>query len=150
MFGVGQGELLLILLAVLILFGAKRIPEVARSLGKGLGDFREAMSGFEREVKGEPPIRKAPPKELTAGPDAGGPSDRGEAAPAPEPAEGTVPAEGPSGPVTDREPLPEDDRGIDREAEGGDRPSRSHEDGWPEDPYRHLRDKPGPGRDLQG
>lgn len=60
MFNIGTQELLLILLAVLLLFGARRIPEVARALGKGLGDFRDAMSGIERELKGEAPPPTAP------------------------------------------------------------------------------------------
>jgi TatA/E family protein of Tat protein translocase len=71
MFNIGTQELLIILLVVLLLFGAKRIPEVARSLGKGLGDFRDAMSGVERELKGglqnppgpprTPPVLAPPP-----------------------------------------------------------------------------------------
>ena len=56
MFNIGTQELLILLLVVLILFGAKRIPEVARALGKGVGDFREALSGVERELKGEPRV----------------------------------------------------------------------------------------------
>jgi len=69
MFNIGTQELLLILLAVLLLFGAKRIPEVARSLGKGLGDFRDALSGVERELKGEPPApRREPPETAVARP----------------------------------------------------------------------------------
>jgi TatA/E family protein of Tat protein translocase len=51
MFGVESKELLIILFAVLILFGPKRIPEVARALGKGLGDIRDALSGIERDVR---------------------------------------------------------------------------------------------------
>jgi sec-independent protein translocase protein TatB len=50
MFGIESKELLIILFAVLILFGPKRIPEVARALGKGLGDIRDALSGVERDV----------------------------------------------------------------------------------------------------
>ncbi len=50
MFGVGSQELLLILLVVLLLFGGKRIPEVARSLGKGMAEIRRAMHEVQREV----------------------------------------------------------------------------------------------------
>lgn len=50
MFGIGSQELLLILLAVLLLFGGKRIPEVARSLGKGMAEIRRAMREVQREV----------------------------------------------------------------------------------------------------
>ncbi len=51
MFGVESKELLIILFAALILFGPRRIPEVARALGKGLGDIRDALSGIERDVR---------------------------------------------------------------------------------------------------
>ncbi len=62
MFNIGSKELLLILLVTLLLFGAKRIPEVARALGKGLAEFRDAMTGVERELRGEPPVmRPLPP-----------------------------------------------------------------------------------------
>jgi len=52
-FGVGTQELLVILLVVLLLFGGKRIPEVARSLGAGLRDLRRAMQDVQREVNAE-------------------------------------------------------------------------------------------------
>jgi sec-independent protein translocase protein TatA len=41
---VGMGELVLILAIVLILFGAKRLPEVAKSLGKSIKAFKEGMN----------------------------------------------------------------------------------------------------------
>ncbi len=63
MFGVGQGEVLLILLAVLILFGAKRIPEVARSIGKGMSDIRSTMSSLEHEIRSGPPPGRDPARE---------------------------------------------------------------------------------------
>jgi sec-independent protein translocase protein TatA len=45
MFGnLGFGEILLILLVVLLLFGAKRIPEIAGSFGKGIREFKKNMS----------------------------------------------------------------------------------------------------------
>ena len=43
MFGLSPGELLLIFLAILLLFGAKRLPELARGLGKGIREFKTAM-----------------------------------------------------------------------------------------------------------
>jgi TatA/E family protein of Tat protein translocase len=70
MFNIGTQEMVLILLVVLLLFGAKRIPEISRSLGKGLADFRDAMAGVERELKGEPPVRinpQAPPASVHRG-----------------------------------------------------------------------------------
>lgn len=40
----GTGELVLILLVFLLLFGAKRIPELARSLGKGINSFKQGLN----------------------------------------------------------------------------------------------------------
>ena len=42
--GIGTGELLLIALVILLFFGAKKIPELMRSLGKGLRGFKDEMS----------------------------------------------------------------------------------------------------------
>ena len=47
----GGGEIFVILLVVLIFFGAKRIPELAKGLGKGMREFKDAMSGVENEVR---------------------------------------------------------------------------------------------------
>ncbi len=43
MFGLGPTELIIILFIVLILFGGKRLPEMAKGLGRGIVDFRTAM-----------------------------------------------------------------------------------------------------------
>jgi Tat protein translocase TatB subunit len=50
MFGIGTPELLVILLVALIVLGPKRIPEVARALGKGLAELRKATSGLTQEL----------------------------------------------------------------------------------------------------
>ncbi len=50
MFGLGQWELLVIFLVVLLLFGARRIPEMAQGLGKGIKEFRKAMRDVQEEV----------------------------------------------------------------------------------------------------
>jgi sec-independent protein translocase protein TatA len=55
---VGSGELLLILLVVLVLFGAKRIPELARGLGRGIREFKNATKEIEEELKDPPQERK--------------------------------------------------------------------------------------------
>ena len=47
----GGGEIFIILVVVLIFFGAKRIPELAKGLGKGMREFKDAMSGVENEVR---------------------------------------------------------------------------------------------------
>jgi sec-independent protein translocase protein TatA len=52
MFGLGPWELLLIFLAVLLLFGAKRLPEIAQGMGKGIKEFKKAMKDTSDEIKG--------------------------------------------------------------------------------------------------
>ncbi|MBZ0198662.1 MAG: twin-arginine translocase TatA/TatE family subunit [Ignavibacteriaceae bacterium] len=52
MFGnIGMTEILLILLVILVLFGAKRIPELAQGLGKGMREFKKSLKEVEDEVK---------------------------------------------------------------------------------------------------
>ena len=48
--GIGVQELLLIFLVVLLLFGAKRIPDIAHSLGKGVREFKKAMDSANDEL----------------------------------------------------------------------------------------------------
>lgn len=48
--GIGGPELFLILVVVLLVFGPKKIPEVARGLGKGLREFRKLSTDFQREI----------------------------------------------------------------------------------------------------
>lgn len=50
MFDVGGGELMLILLAILIFFGPKKIPEIAQMVGKGMAQFRKAQAEFQRNL----------------------------------------------------------------------------------------------------
>jgi TatA/E family protein of Tat protein translocase len=61
MFSVGTQEVLIILFVVLMLFGGKRIPEVARALGKGMGDFRRAVRDVQHEIDLE--MMKDPPRD---------------------------------------------------------------------------------------
>ena len=49
MFGIGMQELLLILFIVLLLFGAKKVPELARGLGSALREFRKAAKDIQSE-----------------------------------------------------------------------------------------------------
>ncbi len=51
MFNLGTPELLLILSIVLLIFGAKRIPEIFSGLGKGMRSFKKAISGDENQSK---------------------------------------------------------------------------------------------------
>ena len=52
-FNLGTGEILLILLVVLLLFGAKRLPELARGLGKGINEFWDAVDGSKKQIMDE-------------------------------------------------------------------------------------------------
>lgn len=42
--GIGTGEILLIILAILLIFGGKKIPELMRGMGKGVKEFKDAMN----------------------------------------------------------------------------------------------------------
>lgn len=63
--GLSGGELMVVLAVVLVLFGAKRIPEFAKGLGKGINEFkkasREVTDEIERATDDTPPAPKAPP-----------------------------------------------------------------------------------------
>ena len=58
---VGPTELLLILLIVVIIFGARRLPELGRSLGEGIKNFRKSVSGKDKDnelSKPQPPSKE--------------------------------------------------------------------------------------------
>ena len=62
MFGIGAPELLIILVVALLVLGPRRLPEMARSLGRGMAEFRRASNEFTRTLTAaadEPP--PAPP-----------------------------------------------------------------------------------------
>ena len=58
----GGGEIFVIMLVVLLFFGSKRIPELAKGLGKGMREFKDAMNGIENEVKNAANDTPAPAK----------------------------------------------------------------------------------------
>ncbi len=69
MFGIGAGEFILILVVGLIVFGPSKLPEVGRSLGKAIREFRKAQAALttaladtETQIKSPPP-KTAPPGE---------------------------------------------------------------------------------------
>ncbi len=58
MFGIGMPELLVILVVALLVLGPKKLPEIARSLGRGMAEFRRASNEFTRTLSAsldEPP-----------------------------------------------------------------------------------------------
>ena len=77
MFGnLGMGELMVVLVIVLVLFGAKRIPEISASFGKGIREFKKNVNDVQSSIiepdapryesrlpAGEPPIVRRPPAE---------------------------------------------------------------------------------------
>lgn len=60
----GPFELVMIFLLLLLLFGAKRIPEIARGLGKGIREFKDATSDIKRELHVDEPT--TPPRRVEA------------------------------------------------------------------------------------
>jgi sec-independent protein translocase protein TatA len=62
--GLGAGEMLLIFLVVLLLFGAKRLPEIGSALGKGIREFKSSVREIEHELKTpdeRPPVHRTTP-----------------------------------------------------------------------------------------
>ena len=63
----GAGEIVILLLIVLLVFGANRLPDAGRAVGKGLREFKRALSDAENAVQRPPddePPRDAKPKRL--------------------------------------------------------------------------------------
>jgi TatA/E family protein of Tat protein translocase len=109
MFGIGMTELLVILVVALIVFGPTKLPELARSLGRAMHEFRRASNDLrtsfneaiepapsqKAEARGPAPAI-APPASTASAPAAPRPLDQPEAAPG---------AERPDAPAPDAEPA---------------------------------------------
>lgn len=62
----GGQEIVIIFLIVLLLFGAKKLPELARGIGKSMGEFKKAREDFEKEItraETDVHVKSAPGKE---------------------------------------------------------------------------------------
>ena len=103
MFGIGFQEMLVILVVVLIFFGPKRLPDLAKSLGKGIAEFKKASDEVRRgideavqeaetdETRPEPPASGDEPRE-------GPPPSGDESGDGPPPSSASSPASPPSTP----------------------------------------------------
>ena len=81
MFGLGAQELLLILALALIFFGAERIPQIAKSLGRGLSELRRAQQEVKDELfRASEPLASPPDAASTAPPQVTCPSCAGQTA----------------------------------------------------------------------
>ncbi|MCK4547984.1 MAG: twin-arginine translocase TatA/TatE family subunit [Candidatus Eisenbacteria sp.] len=63
--GIGAQELLLIFLIILLLFGAKRLPEFGKSLGQGIRQFRGATKGIQDEINAAGEVEPAEPATMS-------------------------------------------------------------------------------------
>jgi len=61
---IGTPELIIIMVVLLLLFGAKRLPEMGRSVGRGMREFKDAVTGDEKS-SAEPPELPAPSESNT-------------------------------------------------------------------------------------
>jgi len=75
---IGPLEIIVVLIIALVVFGPKRLPELGRSLGKGIREFKGSVTGENDDEDDDEDERPAPPPEIEAGGDTAAP------APAPE------------------------------------------------------------------
>lgn len=54
-FNIGGGEIVIIVLVIIIFFGSKKIPEIARTLGKGFSEIKNATNDIQQEIKNSVP-----------------------------------------------------------------------------------------------
>lgn len=64
----GFTEIMIILVVVLLVFGAKRLPEIGASMGKGIREFKRSISETADSVTQLPEDRSAPPRQLDSAP----------------------------------------------------------------------------------
>jgi sec-independent protein translocase protein TatA len=98
--GLGGPELLLLMVVVLILFGADRLPELARGMGKSIREFKKAAAGVEEEIRQAleetPETKRTPPSPAKPADTVAAPPPEAKFPPDPPPG-GAVPPELPPG-----------------------------------------------------
>ena len=82
MFGMGPMELTIVLVIVLVLFGAKRVPEIGASLGKGIREFKRSISDVDQQIRKSDEVQ--PAERLGAGERASTPMAQEEIRPEPK------------------------------------------------------------------
>jgi len=70
--GFGMGEMIFVFLIVLLLFGAKRLPEIGSSLGKGIREFKSSVKDIERELTVPEQIHRTTPPPAAPAPNTEG------------------------------------------------------------------------------
>ena len=60
-FGISIWELMILLIVLLLIFGAKRLPEMGRSLGKGMREFKDSVTGVEEAISTTAPTTSTTP-----------------------------------------------------------------------------------------
>jgi sec-independent protein translocase protein TatA len=60
-FGISIWELMILLIVLLLIFGAKRLPEMGRSLGKGMREFKDSVTGVEEAISTTTPTTSTTP-----------------------------------------------------------------------------------------
>ncbi len=69
---IGGAELLVILVIALLIFGPRRLPELGRTIGRGLSEFKRASNELKRSLEEELTIEEQGPPEQPSGPDNSG------------------------------------------------------------------------------
>jgi sec-independent protein translocase protein TatA len=65
MSNIGLPEIAIVLLIVLVIFGPKRLPQLGRSLGSGMREFKDAVTGKNKDADDDAPELSAPPPDPT-------------------------------------------------------------------------------------
>jgi sec-independent protein translocase protein TatA len=60
-FGIGATEIIILLIVALLVFGPKRLPEMGRSLGRGMREFKDSISGKDTDAVDDARRELAPP-----------------------------------------------------------------------------------------